>query len=108
MTRALRRAVVTGGAGLIGSHLCEQLLAEGCSVVCVDNLVTGSYENVARLDADSRFSFVKRLFAILRPGPAPFSLPATKTKTKSNAPLVLRRRPSSETAAKHFFKRLVK
>jgi dTDP-glucose 4,6-dehydratase len=41
------RALVTGGAGFIGSHLCERLLAEGYEVLCLDNLITGSFENVA-------------------------------------------------------------
>ncbi len=53
------RAVVTGGAGFIGSHLCERLLAEGCAVWCVDNLVTGSRANVAHLAGDPRFHFVE-------------------------------------------------
>jgi dTDP-glucose 4,6-dehydratase len=44
-----KRTVVTGGAGFLGSHLCERLLAEGHSVVCVDNLVTGRTENVQHL-----------------------------------------------------------
>ncbi|MDQ3862729.1 MAG: SDR family oxidoreductase [Actinomycetota bacterium] len=43
------RALVTGGAGFIGSHLCERLLAEGYKVVCIDNLSTGVLENVAPL-----------------------------------------------------------
>jgi dTDP-glucose 4,6-dehydratase len=43
------RAVVTGGAGFLGSHLCERLLAEGIAVVAVDNLITGKRENVAHL-----------------------------------------------------------
>jgi dTDP-glucose 4,6-dehydratase len=43
------RALVTGGAGFLGSHLCERLLAEGYHVVCMDNLRTGSLENVAHL-----------------------------------------------------------
>lgn len=47
---SVRRAVVTGGAGFVGSHLCDRLRAEGTEVVCVDNLLTGSEENlVARL-----------------------------------------------------------
>jgi len=58
MTRSLERVVVTGGAGFIGSHLCEQLLAQGRSVVCVDNLLTGSMGNVSHLVEDPRFSFV--------------------------------------------------
>jgi dTDP-glucose 4,6-dehydratase len=46
---AERRAVVTGGAGFVGSWLCEHLLASGTDVVCVDNFVTGSHDNVAPL-----------------------------------------------------------
>ena len=56
---ATRSAVVTGGAGFLGSHLCERLLAEGYSVVCVDNLLTGRRENVAHLADDPRFRFVE-------------------------------------------------
>jgi len=52
------RAVVTGGAGFLGSHLCERLLAEGIAVVCVDNLVTGKRENVAHLEARPEFELV--------------------------------------------------
>jgi dTDP-glucose 4,6-dehydratase len=54
----MRRAVVTGGAGFLGSHLCERLLAEGISVVCVDNLITGRRENVAPLEERADFEFV--------------------------------------------------
>ena len=53
-----RRALVTGGAGFVGSHLCDRLLAEGYGVVCVDNLVTGSTENVAHLAGSPGFEFV--------------------------------------------------
>jgi len=52
------RIVVTGGAGFLGSHLCATLLARGHHVVCVDNLVTGSLENVSGLFPDQRFTFV--------------------------------------------------
>ena len=45
----MRRAVVTGGAGFLGSHLCQRLLEAGTSVVCLDNFVTGSADNVAHL-----------------------------------------------------------
>ena len=45
----MSRAVITGGAGFLGSHLCERMLAEGHEVVCVDNLITGRMENVAHL-----------------------------------------------------------
>ena len=44
-----RRVLVTGGAGFIGSHLCERLLAEGCDVLCVDNFFTGTKDNIAHL-----------------------------------------------------------
>jgi dTDP-glucose 4,6-dehydratase len=49
---------VTGGAGFVGSHLCGRLLAEGHAVLCADNLVTGSEENVAHLRGDPGFEFV--------------------------------------------------
>jgi dTDP-glucose 4,6-dehydratase len=53
-----RRVVVTGGAGFLGSHLCRALLARGDSVVAIDNLVTGSLDNLDGLSAHPRFSFV--------------------------------------------------
>jgi dTDP-glucose 4,6-dehydratase len=53
------RILVTGGAGFIGSHLCEFLVARGHEVVCMDNLLTGATDNIERLSADPRFSFVK-------------------------------------------------
>jgi len=58
MTRSLERVAVLGGAGFIGSHLCEELLSQGCEVVCVDNLVTGSLQNVAHLQGRAGFRFV--------------------------------------------------
>jgi len=51
------RTLVTGGAGFLGSHLCEALLADGHSVLCVDNLVTGNEDNIAPLARESRFEF---------------------------------------------------
>lgn len=54
-----RRALVTGGAGFIGSHLCDALLAEGCEVVCLDNLATGCTTNLEKAKADARFSFIE-------------------------------------------------
>jgi dTDP-glucose 4,6-dehydratase len=55
-----KRAVVTGGAGFLGSHLCDALLAEGWNVVVVDNLLTGRLANLAHLTHESRFEFVEK------------------------------------------------
>jgi nucleoside-diphosphate-sugar epimerase len=52
------RVLVTGGAGFLGSHLCERLLSEGHQVVCYDNLITGDLENIRAFRDDSRFEFV--------------------------------------------------
>lgn len=52
-------AVVTGGAGFLGSHLCDKLLAEGLRVICVDNLLTGNVNNIAHLAGNENFSFIK-------------------------------------------------
>ncbi|MCD4750871.1 MAG: SDR family oxidoreductase [Thermoanaerobaculales bacterium] len=54
-----KRALVTGGAGFLGSHLCERLLDEGIEVVCMDNLITGSVENIEHLYGRDGFIFVK-------------------------------------------------
>jgi dTDP-glucose 4,6-dehydratase len=55
-----RRAVITGGAGFLGSHLSDALLADGWSVVVVDNLLTGRLSNLAHLRSESRFEFVEK------------------------------------------------
>jgi dTDP-glucose 4,6-dehydratase len=57
--RARLRAVVTGGAGFLGSHLCERLLADGYGVLCLDNFLTGTPANVAHLMEDPRFRLVR-------------------------------------------------
>jgi dTDP-glucose 4,6-dehydratase len=51
--------LVTGGAGFLGSHLCEALLRRGDSVVCVDDLSTGRRDNIAAFDGDKRFTFLR-------------------------------------------------
>jgi dTDP-glucose 4,6-dehydratase len=51
--------VITGGAGFLGSHLCERLLADGCSVICLDNFCTGTPANVAHLIANPRFRLIR-------------------------------------------------
>ena len=54
-----KRVLVTGGAGFLGSHLCDRLLAEGREVVCLDNLFTGSKRNIAHLLGNPRFEFIR-------------------------------------------------
>lgn len=54
----MKRILVTGGAGFIGSHLCERLLKEGNEVLCLDNLSTGSEKNVEDLRKEKNFSFI--------------------------------------------------
>ncbi len=55
-----QRALVTGGAGFLGSHLCDALLAESWSVVCVDNLLTGRQANIDHLRNEAAFEFVEK------------------------------------------------
>ncbi|MGA1986305.1 MAG: UDP-glucuronic acid decarboxylase family protein [Candidatus Sulfotelmatobacter sp.] len=55
-----QRALVTGGAGFLGSHLCDALLGEGYSVVVVDNLLTGRRANLSHLQNDPRFEFIEK------------------------------------------------
>jgi UDP-glucuronate decarboxylase len=54
-----KRVLVTGGAGFIGSHLCERLLAEGQDVLCVDNFFTGTKDNVAHLLGEPHFELMR-------------------------------------------------
>jgi len=53
------RTVITGGAGFVGSHLCERFLAEGDEVLCVDNLLTGHRRNIVHLLNDPAFTFIE-------------------------------------------------
>jgi dTDP-glucose 4,6-dehydratase len=52
-------SVVTGGAGFLGSHLCDRLLAEGHRVIAIDNLITGNTDNIAHLAGNQQFSFIQ-------------------------------------------------
>jgi len=54
----MSKVMITGGAGFIGSHLCERFLADGHEVICVDNFITGNPDNIAYLLPDKRFSFI--------------------------------------------------
>jgi UDP-glucuronate decarboxylase len=56
----MKRILVTGGAGFIGSHLCERLLNEGHEVICIDNYVTGNRANIAHLLPNPRFDLLRR------------------------------------------------
>jgi dTDP-glucose 4,6-dehydratase len=59
VTRELRRVVVTGGAGFLGSHLCDRFVAEGVEVVCLDNLLTGKPANLHQLQGHPGFRFLR-------------------------------------------------
>ncbi|MDD5421820.1 MAG: SDR family oxidoreductase [Candidatus Omnitrophica bacterium] len=58
MKRA-KSVLITGGAGFIGSHLCERYIRKGCRVICMDNLITGGMENISHLLRDKNFRFIK-------------------------------------------------
>ena len=53
------RTLITGGAGFLGSHLCDRFIADGHEVVCMDNLITGNPDNIAHLIGHERFTFVR-------------------------------------------------
>ena len=52
------RVLITGGAGFLGSHLCDRFYGEGWNVICMDNLITGAFSNVRHLDGKDRFTFI--------------------------------------------------
>lgn len=54
-----KRVLVTGGAGFLGSHLCDRLIREGCDVICADNLFTGSKDNIRHLLGNPYFEFIR-------------------------------------------------
>jgi dTDP-glucose 4,6-dehydratase len=56
---AKKTAVITGGAGFIGSHLCDRLMREGYKIICLDNFITGSIENIRHFLKDKNFIFMK-------------------------------------------------
>jgi len=56
----MERVLITGGAGFIGSHLCDRFIREGFDVICMDNLITGSRHNIAHLFEQERFHFIKQ------------------------------------------------
>ena len=55
----MKRILVTGGAGFIGSHLCTRLIEEGNIVICLDNFFTGSKENISYLTGHPRFELIE-------------------------------------------------
>jgi dTDP-glucose 4,6-dehydratase len=60
MSPPARRAIITGGAGFVGSHLIDRLRRDGVEVVCIDNMLTGRPGNLAHLEADSGFELIER------------------------------------------------
>ncbi len=59
LTMASQTSIVTGGAGFLGSHLSDRLIAEGHTVICLDNLITGSLSNISHLVGNPRFKFIQ-------------------------------------------------
>ena len=55
----LHQVLVTGGAGFLGSHLCDRLIADGVTVICLDNFYTGNRLNVAQLFGHPRFELIR-------------------------------------------------
>jgi len=88
----MKTILVTGGAGFIGSHLCERLLEDGNRILCLDNLSTGSRENIAHLEGSKQFVFIAH--DIVEPfylqaserRASRFALPSERSKYVGNAP----------------------
>ena len=59
MAKKKKVVLITGGAGFVGSHLCDEFIRRDCKVICMDNLITGNKDNVAHLLHDKNFEFVK-------------------------------------------------
>lgn len=60
MSKSKKRVLITGGAGFLGSHLCDRFLHEGYDVICMDNLLTGSISNIEHLFGSPRFQFIEQ------------------------------------------------
>ena len=58
----MKKILVTGGAGFLGSHLCERLLNDGHDVLCVDNFFTGSKQNIAHLMSNPYFDIKRKCY----------------------------------------------
>ena len=71
------RAIVTGGAGFLGSHLCEELIDRGYEVVCVDSLISGSMQNLAQVLDRPEMTFLRQdvISFLRRTGPRRHDLP---------------------------------
>ena len=67
------RILITGGAGFIGSHLCDRLITDGHSVIVLDNLITGSTDNVSHLTDTNMFRFINQNVADYIELPKPVS-----------------------------------
>ena len=62
--KSKKNILITGGAGFIGSHLCKRLLNDGNKIICLDNLFTGSKNNISNLIKNSDFEFPNRAIPI--------------------------------------------
>ncbi len=60
MAKRKKKVLITGGAGFLGSHLCDRFILDDCKVICVDNLITGSKKNIKHLMKDKNFEFMKQ------------------------------------------------
>ena len=65
MSSTRKRIMVTGGAGFLGSHLCERLVAEGNDVLCVDNYFTGRKDNIAHLLGNTHFEAMRHDLSLI-------------------------------------------
>lgn len=90
-------AVVAGGAGFVGSHLCQRLLHDGHEVVCIDNLLTGSLDNIRGLSEVGPFRFVRK--DVVEPFPLPGGVDAVFNLASPASPADYLRHPLQTLAA---------